>query len=83
MTRWLLAAALALLPLVNAQAQSYPTKPVTVIVPFAAGGATDVLARFLGERLRVILGQPIIVENVAGAGGSFGVTRLVRAPADG
>ena len=66
-----------------ASAQSYPAKPITVIVPFAAGGATDVLARFLGERLRAILGQPIIVENVTGAGGSIGVTRLVRAPADG
>src|SRR5947207_1693891 len=66
-----------------ASAQSYPAKPITVIVPFAAGGATDVLARFLGERLRVILGQPVIVENVTGAGGSIGVSRLVRAPADG
>ena len=67
----------------NASAQTYPSKPITVIVPFAAGGATDVLARFLGERLRAILGQPIIIENVTGAGGSIGVTRLVRAPADG
>jgi tripartite-type tricarboxylate transporter receptor subunit TctC len=67
----------------SASAQTYPTKPITVIVPFAAGGATDVLARFLGERLRTILGQPIIIENVTGAGGSIGVTRLVRAPADG
>ena len=66
-----------------ASAQTYPSKQITVIVPFAAGGATDVLARFLGERLRAILGQPIIVENVTGAGGSIGVTRLVRAPADG
>jgi tripartite-type tricarboxylate transporter receptor subunit TctC len=66
-----------------ASAQTYPSKPITVIVPFAAGGATDVLARFLGERLRAILGQPIIIENVTGAGGSIGVTRLVRAPADG
>jgi tripartite-type tricarboxylate transporter receptor subunit TctC len=82
-TRWLLAAVLALLPLAGARAQGYPTKPVTVIVPFAAGGATDVLARFLGERLRAVLGQPIIIENVTGAGGSIGVTRAVRAPADG
>jgi tripartite-type tricarboxylate transporter receptor subunit TctC len=67
----------------NAAAQSYPSKPITVIVPFAAGGATDVLARFLGERMRAILGQPIVIENVTGAGGSIGVTRLVRAPADG
>jgi tripartite-type tricarboxylate transporter receptor subunit TctC len=64
-------------------AQTYPSRPITVIVPFAAGGATDVLARFLGERLRAILGQPIVIENVTGAGGSIGVTRLVRAPADG
>lgn len=66
-----------------ASAQTYPSKQITMIVPFAAGGATDVLARFLGERMRSILGQPIIVENVTGAGGSIGVTRLVRAPADG
>jgi tripartite-type tricarboxylate transporter receptor subunit TctC len=67
----------------NASAQTYPSKPITVIVPFAAGGATDVLARFLGERMRTILGQPIIIENVTGAGGSIGVSRLVRATADG
>src|SRR6476619_1671323 len=66
-----------------ASAQTYPSKQITMIVPFAAGGATDVLARFLGERLRAILGQPIIIENVTGAGGSICVTRLVRAPADG
>jgi tripartite-type tricarboxylate transporter receptor subunit TctC len=73
----------ALFAAAPASAQTYPSKPITVIVPFAAGGATDVLARFLGERLRAILGQPIIIENVTGAGGSIGVTRLVRAPADG
>jgi tripartite-type tricarboxylate transporter receptor subunit TctC len=73
----------ALFGIGSACAQTYPSKPITVIVPFAAGGATDVLARFLGERLRAILGQPIIIENVTGAGGSIGVTRLVRAPADG
>ena len=54
-----------------------------MIVPFAAGGATDVLARFIGERLRTILGQTVVVENVTGAGGSIGVGRAVRAPADG
>ena len=59
-----------------ASAQTYPSKPITMIVPFAAGGATDVLARFLGERLRAILGQPIIIENVTGAGGSIGVGAL-------
>ena len=56
---------------------------MTMIVPFPAGGATDVLARFLAERMRAILGQPIIIENVTGAGGSIGVGRAVRAPADG
>ncbi len=79
-------AAIAMATLVGlgqASAQGYPSKPITMIVPFAAGGATDVLARFLGERMRAILGQPIVVENVTGAGGSIGVTRLVRAPADG
>jgi tripartite-type tricarboxylate transporter receptor subunit TctC len=66
-----------------ALAQTYPSKPITMIVPFAAGGATDVLARFLGERMRAILGQTVVVENVTGAGGSIGVARAVRAPADG
>src|SRR5262245_50336863 len=79
----LLALALLAASVAGASAQPYPSKPVTVIVPFAAGGATDVLARFLGERLRAVLGQPIIIENVTGAGGSIGVTRAVRAPADG
>ena len=68
---------------VPASAQTYPSKPITMIVPFAAGGATDVLARFLGERMRAILGQTVVVENVTGAGGSIGVSRAVRAPADG
>ncbi len=72
--------ALALTP---ASAQTYPSKPVTMIVPFAAGGATDTLARFLAEKMRERLGQPIIIENVTGAGGSIGVGRVMRAPADG
>jgi tripartite-type tricarboxylate transporter receptor subunit TctC len=64
-------------------AQDYPTRPITIIVPFPAGGATDTLARFLSERMRAILGQPLIIENVGGAAGSIGVTRAVRSPADG
>ena len=64
-------------------AQSYPTRPITMIVPFPAGGATDTLARYLGEEMRGILGQSIIIENVAGAAGSIGVGRAVRSPADG
>ena len=74
---------LAMSAFAGATAQTYPSKPVTVIVPFAAGGATDTLARFLGEKMRERLGQPIVVENVAGAAGTLGVGRAVRAPADG
>src|SRR6202140_3078312 len=66
-----------------APAQDYPTRPITMIVPFPAGGATDTLARFLGEKLRPILGQAIVIENIAGAAGSIGVGRAGRSPADG
>jgi tripartite-type tricarboxylate transporter receptor subunit TctC len=64
-------------------ADTYPSRPITIIVPFAAGGATDVLARILAERMRVSLGQPLLVEDVTGAAGSIGVTRAVRSPPDG
>ena len=86
MCKWLAAIAGAFFGLLAtglAMAEDYPTRPITMIVPFPAGGATDTLARLLGERMRAILGQPIIVENVAGAAGSLGVARAVRAPADG
>ena len=66
-----------------ASAQSYPSKPVTIVVPFAAGGPADTLARMLGERMKASLGQSIVVENVAGAAGSIGVGRVVRAAPDG
>src|SRR5216684_2936707 len=66
-----------------AAAQNYPARAITMIVPFPAGGATDTLARFRGEKMRAILGQPIIIENVGGAAGSIGVGRAVRSPADG
>jgi tripartite-type tricarboxylate transporter receptor subunit TctC len=64
-------------------AQDYPTRPITIVCPFAAGGATDVLARVIADPMGKSLGQTIIVENVTGAAGSIGVTRVVRAPADG
>jgi tripartite-type tricarboxylate transporter receptor subunit TctC len=67
----------------SALAQAYPSRPVTIIVPFAAGGPTDTLARILHERMRDSLGQPVIVENVPGAAGSIGVGRVARAPPDG
>jgi tripartite-type tricarboxylate transporter receptor subunit TctC len=66
-----------------AAAQNYPARQITMIVPFPAGGATDTLARFLAEKMRAVLGQPVIIENVAGAAGSIGVARAVRSPADG
>jgi len=66
-----------------ARAQAYPTRPITLITPFPPGGATDVTARIMAARMGAALGQPVIVENVGGAGGSIGVGRLARAPADG
>jgi tripartite-type tricarboxylate transporter receptor subunit TctC len=67
----------------SAIAQTYPTRPITMIVPFAPGGGTDALARIMAESMRRSLGQPVIIENVAGATGSIGVGRAVRAAADG
>jgi tripartite-type tricarboxylate transporter receptor subunit TctC len=66
-----------------AVAQSYPSRPITMIVPFPPGGATDAIARILNERLRAALGQTVIIENIGGAGGSIGVGRVVRAAPDG
>jgi tripartite-type tricarboxylate transporter receptor subunit TctC len=66
-----------------AAAQNYPTRAMTMIVPFPAGGATDTLARFLAEKMRGIFGQPVIIENIAGAAGSIGVGRAVRSAPDG
>ena len=66
-----------------AVAQPLPSRPITIIVPFAAGGPSDVLARVLGERMRASLNQTVIVENTTGAGGTIGVARAARAPADG
>jgi tripartite-type tricarboxylate transporter receptor subunit TctC len=73
----------ALLGIAGAQAQTYPSKPVTVVIPLAAGGAVDTLVRTMLESLRASLGQPILVENIGGAGGTTGINRVVRSPADG
>ncbi len=66
-----------------AWAQSYPTKPVRLVVPFPAGGATDVFARVIAQRLGDHLGQPLVVENRPGAGGAIGSDQVAKAPADG
>ena len=66
-----------------ALAQTYPSRPVTIVVPFAPGGPTDVIARTIGQHMRTSLGQSVVIENVAGANGNIGVNRVARAPADG
>src|SRR5262249_50310495 len=66
-----------------ALAQSYPTRPMTMIIPFAAGGPTDVLGRVIAQRMSEILGQQIVVENVGGAGGMTGSKRVADAAPDG
>jgi tripartite-type tricarboxylate transporter receptor subunit TctC len=66
-----------------ALAQNFPSRPITIIVPFSAGGPSDAMARILAERMKVSLGETVLVENVTGAGGSVGVGRAVRSPADG
>jgi tripartite-type tricarboxylate transporter receptor subunit TctC len=67
----------------SAAAQIYPSRAITMIAPFPAGGPSDALARILSEPIRSALGQPVVIENVAGAGGNIGVGRLVRAAPDG
>jgi tripartite-type tricarboxylate transporter receptor subunit TctC len=67
----------------EAAAQTYPSRPVTMVVPYAPGGPTDTIARIMAEHMRGSLGQPVIIENVSGAGGSIGVARVARATPDG
>jgi tripartite-type tricarboxylate transporter receptor subunit TctC len=80
-----LAGSAAALPMASriARAQTYPSRPITMIVPFAAGGGSDVVGRIMAEQMRGALGQRIIVENVAGAAGSIGAGRVARAAPDG
>src|SRR5258708_255161 len=74
---------IGLFGITGAFAQPYPSRPITLIVPFPAGGITDIIARLVAERLRGALGQPVIAENVGGAGGTIGLTRLFRSAPDG
>src|SRR5436305_8986248 len=64
-------------------AQTYPSRPITIVVPFPAGGPVDVVGRLLAERMRQSLGQPVLIENVTGASGSIAVGRVARAAPDG
>ena len=84
MRRVLLAVALVAWPLcAGAHAQSYPSRPITIIVPFPPGGSTDTVARIMAEGMRPILGQPVVIDNVIGGSGSAGVEKLSRAVPDG
>ena len=84
MRRTILAALTALLAFGGiALAENFPSRPITIIVPFSAGGPSDAMARILAERMKTTLGESVLVENVTGAGGSIGVGRAVRSPPDG
>jgi tripartite-type tricarboxylate transporter receptor subunit TctC len=83
MRRIFLAALAGVTAIAGAQAQSYPSKPITIVIPLAAGGAVDTLVRTVIEPMRGTLGQPILVENMGGAGGTTGVNRVARAAPDG
>ncbi|MGC2776373.1 MAG: tripartite tricarboxylate transporter substrate binding protein BugD [Bradyrhizobium sp.] len=83
MRRCVCAVLLMLLAVMPARAETYPARPITVIVPFAAGGPSDAMMRILAEHMKRTLGQAVLIENVTGAGGSIGVGRAVRSKPDG
>jgi tripartite-type tricarboxylate transporter receptor subunit TctC len=77
------AVALSLAAIETASAQAYPSRAITMVVPYPAGGPSDTLGRILAESMRTFLGQPVVIENVSGAGGAIGVARVARASPDG
>src|ERR1700684_3580553 len=82
--RKIILAALALLISGGAaRAENFPSHPITLVVPFSAGGPTDAMARIMADRMKTALGQSLLIENVTGAGGSIGVGRVARATPDG
>src|ERR1700692_149530 len=83
MRRSVLVALVTLLAFGGARADNFPSHPITLVVPFSAGGPTDAMARILAEHMRTTLGQKRVSENVTGAAGSLGVGRVVRSPPDG
>ena len=83
MKKLIVAIALAAAGVAGAEAQTYPSRQITIVVPFPPGGSTDVTGRIMAEKMRPILGQPVIIENVGGAGGSIAVGRVARAAPDG
>jgi tripartite-type tricarboxylate transporter receptor subunit TctC len=83
MKRSLIAACFIAVMSATAVAQPYPSRPITMVVPFGAGGPTDALARIVAQRMSVPLGQSVLVENVTGASGTIGITRVARAAPDG
>jgi tripartite-type tricarboxylate transporter receptor subunit TctC len=83
MRRLLAAGCVLIASIAPAAADTFPSRPVTMVVPFGAGGPTDALARIVAERMRAALGQPVLVENVTGASGIIGITRVARSAPDG
>ncbi len=81
--KWILPVVTGLALCLSAQAQTYPSKPIKMIVPFPAGGTTDIVARIVAQRMSETMGQPVVVDNRGGAGGAIGADLVAKSPADG